>query len=109
MRLTDEFYMLQAAQLALICVSQDPTEEQQLLFLRDMPEKWLFLPFHDDLRRGDLGKAKGGLPGEGIFVDGKLSVYWPSTRSWCRRLGRGKSIPLSAQPTKQDMTTHDGI
>lgn len=50
-RLTDEFYVLRAAQLALVYVSQDPTEEQQDLFLRDMPEKWLFLPFHDDLRR----------------------------------------------------------
>ena len=50
-RLTDEFYVLRAAQLALIYVSQDPTEEQQDLFLRDMPEKWLFLPFQDDLRR----------------------------------------------------------
>ncbi|EDL28939.1 thioredoxin-like 6, isoform CRA_b [Mus musculus] len=50
-RLTDEFYVLRAAQLALVYVSQDPTEEQQDLFLRDMPEKWLFLPFHDELRR----------------------------------------------------------
>ncbi|GAB1293291.1 Nucleoredoxin-like protein 1 [Apodemus speciosus] len=55
LRLTDEFYVLRAAQLALVYVSQDPTEEQQDLFLRDMPEKWLFLPFHDDLRR-DLGR-----------------------------------------------------
>ncbi|KAF5913704.1 nucleoredoxin-like protein 1 [Diceros bicornis minor] len=54
-RLTDEFYVLQAAQLALVYVSQDPTEEQQDLFLRDMPKKWLFLPFKDDLRR-DLGR-----------------------------------------------------
>uniref|UniRef100_A0A8C9ARJ1 Nucleoredoxin like 1 n=1 Tax=Prolemur simus TaxID=1328070 RepID=A0A8C9ARJ1_PROSS len=55
MRLTDEFYVLRAAQIALVYVSQDPTEEQQDLFLRDMPEKWLFLPFEDDLRR-DLGR-----------------------------------------------------
>ncbi|XP_075857410.1 nucleoredoxin-like protein 1 [Microcebus murinus] len=54
-RLTDEFYVLRAAQLALVYVSQDPTEEQQDEFLRDMPEKWLFLPFEDDLRR-DLGR-----------------------------------------------------
>nr|XP_026245687.1 nucleoredoxin-like protein 1 [Urocitellus parryii] len=54
-RLTDEFYVLRAAQLALVYVSQDPTEEQQELFLKDMPEKWLFLPFEDDLRR-DLGR-----------------------------------------------------
>ncbi|XP_062969353.1 nucleoredoxin-like protein 1 [Cynocephalus volans] len=54
-RLTDEFYVLRAAQLALVYVSQDSTEEQQDLFLRDMPEKWLFLPFEDDLRR-DLGR-----------------------------------------------------
>ena len=50
-RLTDEFYVLRAAQVALVYVSQDPTEEQQDLFLRDMPKKWLFLPFEDDLRR----------------------------------------------------------
>ncbi|XP_049644340.1 nucleoredoxin-like protein 1 [Suncus etruscus] len=49
--LTDEFYVLRAAQLALVYVSQDPTEEQQDQFLRDMPEKWLFLPFGDELRR----------------------------------------------------------
>nr|XP_044998431.1 nucleoredoxin-like protein 1 [Jaculus jaculus] len=54
-RLTDEFYVLRAAQLALVYVSQDRTEEQQDLFLRDMPEKWLYLPFEDDLRR-DLGR-----------------------------------------------------
>ncbi|XP_077893922.1 nucleoredoxin-like protein 1 isoform X2 [Ictidomys tridecemlineatus] len=54
-RLTDEFYVLRAAQLALVYVSQDPTEEQQELFLKDMPKKWLFLPFKDDLRR-DLGR-----------------------------------------------------
>ncbi|XP_004423110.1 PREDICTED: nucleoredoxin-like protein 1, partial [Ceratotherium simum simum] len=54
-RLTDEFYVLRAAQLTLVYVSQDPTEEQQDLFLRDMPKKWFFLPFKDDLRR-DLGR-----------------------------------------------------
>ncbi|XP_008506907.2 nucleoredoxin-like protein 1 [Equus przewalskii] len=54
-RLTDEFYVLRAAQLALVYVSQDRTEEQQDLFLRDMPKKWLFLPFEDDLRR-ELGR-----------------------------------------------------
>lgn len=50
-RLTHEFYVVRAAQLALVYVSQDPTAEQQALFLRDMPERWLFLPFEDDLRR----------------------------------------------------------
>ncbi|EHH29794.1 Thioredoxin-like protein 6, partial [Macaca mulatta] len=54
-RLTDEFYVLRAAQLALVYVSQDSTEEQQDLFLKDMPKKWLFLPFEDELRR-DLGR-----------------------------------------------------
>ncbi|EFB19098.1 hypothetical protein PANDA_000524, partial [Ailuropoda melanoleuca] len=54
-KLTDEFYVLRAAQLALVYVSQDPTEKQQDLFLKDMPKKWLFLPFEDDLRR-DLGR-----------------------------------------------------
>ncbi|KAM6169018.1 LOW QUALITY PROTEIN: nucleoredoxin-like protein 1 [Erethizon dorsatum] len=54
-RLTDEFHVVRAAQLALVYVSQDATAEQQALFLRDMPERWLFLPFEDDLRR-DLGR-----------------------------------------------------
>ncbi|ELW67176.1 Nucleoredoxin-like protein 1 [Tupaia chinensis] len=54
-RLTDEFYVLRAAQVVLVYVSQDATEEQQDLFLKDMPDKWLFLPFEDDLRR-DLGR-----------------------------------------------------
>ncbi|XP_062035433.1 nucleoredoxin-like protein 1 [Lepus europaeus] len=54
-RLTDEFYVLRAAQLALVYVSQDRTEEQQGQFLKDMPEKWLFLPFEDAWRR-DLGR-----------------------------------------------------
>ncbi|KAM4887966.1 nucleoredoxin-like protein 1 [Thomomys bottae] len=54
-QLTDEFYVLRAAQLALVYVSQDPTEEQQGQFLRDMPDKWLFLPFQDGLRR-ELGR-----------------------------------------------------
>ncbi|XP_048198503.1 nucleoredoxin-like protein 1 [Perognathus longimembris pacificus] len=54
-RLTDEFYVLRAAQLALVYVSQDTTEEQQDQFLKDMPDKWLFLPFEDSLRR-ELGR-----------------------------------------------------
>ncbi|XP_004698187.1 nucleoredoxin-like protein 1 [Echinops telfairi] len=54
-QLTDEFYVVRAAQLALVYVSQDPTQEQQDQFLRDMPKKWLFLPFQDDLRM-DLGR-----------------------------------------------------
>ncbi|XP_004873277.1 LOW QUALITY PROTEIN: nucleoredoxin-like protein 1 [Heterocephalus glaber] len=54
-RLTDEFHVVRAAQLALVYVSQDATAEQQALFLRDMPERCLFLPFEDDLRR-DLGR-----------------------------------------------------
>lgn len=50
-RLTDESHVERAAQLALVYVSQDATEQQQTLFLRDMPARWLFLPFEDDLRR----------------------------------------------------------
>ncbi|XP_007533291.1 nucleoredoxin-like protein 1 [Erinaceus europaeus] len=50
-RLTDEFYVLRAAQLALVYVSQDPSAEQQRRFLRDMPARWLYLPFQDELRR----------------------------------------------------------
>ncbi|XP_009077374.1 PREDICTED: nucleoredoxin-like protein 1, partial [Acanthisitta chloris] len=46
-RLTDEFYVERAAQLVLVYVSRDATEEQQSSFLRAMPRRWLALPFGD--------------------------------------------------------------
>ncbi|XP_016287446.1 nucleoredoxin-like protein 1 isoform X3 [Monodelphis domestica] len=54
-KLTDEFYVNRASQIALVYISQDQTKEQQDSFLRDMPRKWLFLPFQDELKR-DLGR-----------------------------------------------------
>ncbi|XP_074059373.1 nucleoredoxin-like protein 1 isoform X1 [Macrotis lagotis] len=54
-KLTDEFYVDRASQIALVYISQDQTEEQQDTFLKDMPKKWLFLPFQDELKR-DLGQ-----------------------------------------------------
>ncbi|KAM9095980.1 nucleoredoxin-like protein 1 [Sarcophilus harrisii] len=50
-KLTDEFYVNRASQIALVYISQDQTQEQQESFLRDMPRKWLFLPFQDELKR----------------------------------------------------------
>ncbi|XP_074117368.1 nucleoredoxin-like protein 1 isoform X2 [Sminthopsis crassicaudata] len=54
-KLTDEFYVNRASQIALVYISQDQTQEQQESFLKDMPRKWLFLPFQDELKR-DLGR-----------------------------------------------------
>nr|XP_056705620.1 nucleoredoxin-like protein 1 [Euleptes europaea] len=50
-RLTDEFYVERASQVVLIYVSLDETEEQQDEFLKDMPKRWLFLPFLDELKK----------------------------------------------------------
>ncbi|XP_068939252.1 nucleoredoxin-like protein 1 isoform X2 [Petaurus breviceps papuanus] len=50
-KLTDEFYVNRSSQIALVYISQDETEDQQDSFLRDMPRKWLFLPFQDELKR----------------------------------------------------------
>ncbi|XP_074836319.1 nucleoredoxin-like protein 1 [Carettochelys insculpta] len=50
-RLTDEFYIERASQLAVVYVSQDETEEKQEKFLKTMPKRWLFLPFQDEFKR----------------------------------------------------------
>ncbi|XP_042303556.1 nucleoredoxin-like protein 1 [Sceloporus undulatus] len=50
-RLTDEFYVERASQLVLVYVSLDETEEKQEKFLKTMPKRWLFLPFHDEFKR----------------------------------------------------------
>ncbi|KAK2512029.1 Nxnl1 [Columba livia] len=51
LRLTDRFYVERAAQLGLVYVSRDDTEEQQSRFLRTMPKRWLALPFGDAFNR----------------------------------------------------------
>ncbi|XP_075433494.1 nucleoredoxin-like protein 1 [Ascaphus truei] len=54
-RLTDEFYVNRAAQLVLVYVSRDRSEEEQGDFLRDMPKRWLLVPYEDEAFRRDLG------------------------------------------------------
>ncbi|NXC27664.1 NXNL1 protein, partial [Campylorhamphus procurvoides] len=49
--LTDESRVERAAQIALVYVSRDPSEEQQRRFLRSMPRRWLALPFGDEFGR----------------------------------------------------------
>uniref|UniRef100_A0A4W3GSF7 Nucleoredoxin like 1 n=1 Tax=Callorhinchus milii TaxID=7868 RepID=A0A4W3GSF7_CALMI len=49
-RLLDEYYVERAAQLALLYVSQDQTEEQERKFLKTMPWRWLTLPFTDSFK-----------------------------------------------------------
>ncbi|NXX98670.1 NXNL1 protein, partial [Centropus bengalensis] len=51
LRLTDEFYVERASQLALVYVSRDESEEEQRDFLRSMPKRWLAVPFGDDFKR----------------------------------------------------------
>ncbi|XP_078285742.1 nucleoredoxin-like protein 1 [Rhinoraja longicauda] len=50
-RLMDEYYILRAAQLVLIYVSQDATEKQQQQYLKTLHTRWLFIPFQDKYKR----------------------------------------------------------
>ncbi|XP_059188384.1 nucleoredoxin-like protein 1 [Centropristis striata] len=50
-RLTDEFYVDRAAQLVLLYISLDESEEQQESFLKELPKKCLFLAYEDPYRR----------------------------------------------------------
>nr|XP_057940236.1 nucleoredoxin-like protein 1 isoform X1 [Doryrhamphus excisus]XP_057940252.1 nucleoredoxin-like protein 1 isoform X1 [Doryrhamphus excisus] len=50
-RLTDEFYVDRSAQLVLLYVSLDLSEEQQENFLKELPKKCLFLAYKDPYRR----------------------------------------------------------
>uniref|UniRef100_A0A3Q3ILX7 Thioredoxin-like fold domain-containing protein n=1 Tax=Monopterus albus TaxID=43700 RepID=A0A3Q3ILX7_MONAL len=50
-QLTDEFYVDRAAQLVLLYISLDQSEEQQESFLKELPKKCLFLAFEDPYRR----------------------------------------------------------
>uniref|UniRef100_A0A8C9V7H1 Nucleoredoxin like 1 n=1 Tax=Scleropages formosus TaxID=113540 RepID=A0A8C9V7H1_SCLFO len=52
-RLTDEFYVERSAQLVLLYISLDPSEEKQEKFLKDMPKGCLFL-LHEDAYRMEL-------------------------------------------------------
>ncbi|XP_053192291.1 nucleoredoxin-like protein 1 [Scomber japonicus] len=49
--LTDEFYVDRAAQLVLLYISLDQSEEQQESFLKELPKKSLFLAYEDPYRR----------------------------------------------------------
>ncbi|KAK5899719.1 hypothetical protein CesoFtcFv8_009165 [Champsocephalus esox] len=50
-RLTDEFYVDRAAQLVLVYISLDQTEEEQESFLKELPKRCLFLAYEDPYRR----------------------------------------------------------
>lgn len=55
-KLTDEFYVERSAQLVLLYISLDTSEEQQDKFLKELPKRCLFLPFQDPYRKyGCLG------------------------------------------------------
>ncbi|KAF5893527.1 nucleoredoxin-like protein 1, partial [Clarias magur] len=49
-KLTDEFYVERSAQLVLLYISLDISEEQQDKFLKELPKRCLFLPFQDAYR-----------------------------------------------------------
>ncbi|XP_041789967.1 nucleoredoxin-like protein 1 [Chelmon rostratus] len=50
-RLTDESYVDRSAQLVLLYISLDQSEEQQESFLKELPKKCLFLAYEDPYRR----------------------------------------------------------
>ncbi|XP_041838176.1 nucleoredoxin-like protein 1 [Melanotaenia boesemani] len=50
-QLTDEFYVERAAQLVLLYISLDESEEQLENFLKELPKKSLFLAYEDPYRR----------------------------------------------------------
>ncbi|XP_041642036.1 nucleoredoxin-like protein 1 [Cheilinus undulatus] len=50
-RLTDEFYVDRSAQLVLLYISLDQSEEQQERFLKQLPKRCLFLAYEDPYRR----------------------------------------------------------
>ncbi|XP_053275215.1 nucleoredoxin-like protein 1 [Pleuronectes platessa] len=50
-RLTDEFYVDRSAQLVLLYISLDDSEEKQESFLKELPKKCLFLAYEDPYRR----------------------------------------------------------
>ncbi|XP_029294939.1 nucleoredoxin-like protein 1 [Cottoperca gobio] len=50
-RLTDEFYVDRAAQLVLLYISLDQSEQEQERFLKELPKKCLFLAYEDPYRR----------------------------------------------------------
>ncbi|XP_076842083.1 nucleoredoxin-like protein 1 isoform X2 [Brachyhypopomus gauderio] len=50
-RLTDEFYVERSAQLVLLYISLDASEDQQADFLKELPKRCLFLPHEDPYRK----------------------------------------------------------
>ncbi|XP_063301828.1 nucleoredoxin-like protein 1 [Pelobates fuscus] len=53
-KLTDEFYVNRSSQLALVYVSRDRSEEEHEDFVKDMPKRWLLVPFEDEDFRREL-------------------------------------------------------
>ncbi|XP_026874675.1 nucleoredoxin-like protein 1 [Electrophorus electricus] len=50
-RLTDEFYVERSAQLVLLYISLDSSEDLQAKFLKELPKRCLFLPHKDPYRK----------------------------------------------------------
>ncbi|XP_018424903.1 PREDICTED: nucleoredoxin-like protein 1 [Nanorana parkeri] len=53
-KLTDEFYVDRSSQLALVYVTRDRSEEEHESFIKDMPKRWLLVPFENEEFRRDL-------------------------------------------------------
>ncbi|XP_040202288.1 nucleoredoxin-like protein 1 [Rana temporaria] len=53
-KLTDEFYVHRSSQLALIYITRDRSEEEHDSFIKDMPKRWLLVPFENEEFRRDL-------------------------------------------------------
>ncbi len=50
-KLTDEFYVERSAQLVLLYISLDSSEEHQEKFLKELPKRCLFLAYEDPYRQ----------------------------------------------------------
>ncbi|XP_068130569.1 nucleoredoxin-like protein 1 [Hyperolius riggenbachi] len=53
-KLTDEFYVNRSSQIALVYITRDRSEEDHDSFIKDMPKRWLLVPFEDEDFRRDL-------------------------------------------------------
>ncbi|XP_030050572.1 nucleoredoxin-like protein 1 [Microcaecilia unicolor] len=87
-RLTDEFYVTRASQLALVYVPGSGNEEEEDEFLDEMPRKWLSLPFKDRGFKQELESRFGveKLPAVVVLKPCGKVISWNAVEE-IRRLG----------------------
>nr|XP_033779307.1 nucleoredoxin-like protein 1 [Geotrypetes seraphini] len=87
-RLTDEFYVTRASQLALVYLPRSGNEEEEEEFLEKMPKKWLSLPFEDQGFKQELESRFGveEIPAVVVLKPCGKVVSWNAVEE-IRRLG----------------------